>query len=74
MLIADPTENQPTNPAGIYGASDIFKTDSPWLGLALFGTGFMGGLSDKIGEQGSYILMGLGGYMLFSNFSKIRSF
>ena len=73
MLIADPTENQPTNPAGIYGASDLLRTDSPLLGLVLFGTGFMGGLSDKIGEQGSYILMGIGGYMLLSNFSKMNS-
>lgn len=74
MLIADPTENKPTNPAGIYGASDLLRTDSPLLGLVLFGTGFMGGLSDKIGEQGSYILMGVGGYMLVSNFNKIKSF
>jgi len=37
MLIADPTENQPTNPAGIYGG--LPKIGSPVLGAGLIAAG-----------------------------------
>ena len=64
MLIADPTENQPTNPAGIYGLMD---GSNPQLG-ALLVLGALGGVATKKVDKKMGVVIGLlGTYIMTTN-------
>ena len=64
MLIADPTENQPTNPAGIYGLMD---GSNPQLG-ALLVLGALGGVDTKKVDKKMGVVIGLlGTYIMTTN-------
>ena len=64
MLIADPTENQPTNPAGIYGFMD---GGNPQLGAILV-LGALAGVGTKTVDKKMGAVVGLlGAYIMTSN-------
>ena len=64
MLIQDPAEMLPTNPAGIYGLPQIGR---PQLGLGMFAAGlFVGSRNMKKKDPIALTLMGAGLYTFFS--------
>ena len=64
MMIADPTENQPTNPAGIYGLMD---GGNPQLGAILV-WGALAGVGTKTLDKKMGAVVGLlGAYIMTSN-------
>ena len=64
MLIADPTENQPTNPAGIYGLMD---GGNPQLGAILVLGALAGVGTKKVDKKMGAVVGLLGAYIMTSN-------
>jgi len=64
MLIADPTENQPTNPAGIYGLMD---GGNPQLGAILVLGAVAGVGTKKVDKKMGAVVGLLGAYIMTSN-------
>jgi hypothetical protein len=72
MLIADPTENQPTNPAGIYGGLPVIA--SPQVGLAMLAAGlFVANRNNSKKDPVALALMA-GGVYAFVSGAKNDSF
>ena len=64
MLIADPTENQPTNPAGIYGFMD---GSNPQVGAILVLGALAGVGTKKVDKKMGAVIGLLGAYIMTTN-------